>query len=139
VQPLSETTHTRPWHWGIAIGRAVGGELPDLTGNQIVKVGHAGLVVRVRHAQDIDAERFEGDWNWATATVQVRSLTEAESVSRQVLCATVMPTPDERIHIGDADGEVVLPAPSDRTHVIVSADDADETGLMETSAVRATR
>lgn len=50
MQPLAEVTSTRPWHWGIA----------------------------VRHAQDLEADTFEGDWEWAAATLQMRSFLREE-------------------------------------------------------------
>jgi hypothetical protein len=130
MQPLSETKLTRPWHWGIAIVGAPGAKLPEeLDNDQLITVGNAALVIRVRHAQDMDAERFEGDWDWATATFHIRALVAAEPVMRSVVSDVILATADERISVGDADGEVVLPAPSSQTRVIVSTDDLAPAGL----------
>lgn len=87
------------------------------------------VAIGVRHAQDIDAERFEGEWDWATATFHVRSLGQAQPVERHVLCDIVIATPTETVSLGDADGMVVIPAPSLRTRVVVSADQVDLNGL----------
>lgn len=86
-------------------------------------------MIAVRHAQDIEAERFEGDWDWATATFHVRSLTQVEATVRQGICDVVLPTEDDKLALGDADGEVVLPCPSTKTRVIISTDNVDSTGL----------
>ena len=46
-----------------------------------------------------------------------------------MLCDTVIATPQGIVSIGDADGMVVIPAPSLRTRLIVSTDEVDATGL----------
>lgn len=129
MQPLAEVTLTRPWHWGVAV---LGDSLAEVPGNlagQAVVVGDGVVAIGVRHAQDIEAERFEGDWDWATATVHVRSLAQDEPVDRHVLCDIVIATSDETITLGDADGMLVIPAPSSQTRVVVSTDEVDLTGL----------
>jgi hypothetical protein len=132
VQPLSEVTLVRPWHWGIAIVADPEGEVPEVQPGQAVTIGESGLVILVRHAQDIEAEVFEGDGEWATATVHVKTLAEAESTPRPVLCDVVLNTPTYRLGIGDADGEVIVPCPGmGRTRLVVSADDVGEGGLDE--------
>jgi hypothetical protein len=89
-------------------------------------------VILVRHVQDIEAEVFEGDWDWATATIHVRTLAEAESTPRPVLCDVVLKTPTCQLSIGDPDGELILPCPgAGRTRLIVSAEDVGEGGLDE--------
>jgi hypothetical protein len=129
MQPLAEVTLTRPWHWGVAVLGDALAEVPGSLAGQAVVVGDGVVAIGVRHAQDIDAERFEGDWDWATATFHVRSLGQAQPVERHVLCDIVIATPNETVSLGDADGMVVIPAPSLRTRVVVSADQLDLTGL----------
>ena len=129
MQPLAEVTLTRPWHWGVAVLGDALAEVPGSLAGQAVVLGDGVVAIGVRHAQDIDAERFEGDWDWATATFHVRSLGQAEPVERHVLCDIVIATPNESVSLGDADGMVVIPAPSVQTRVVVSTDDVDLTGL----------
>ena len=82
--------------------------------------------------QDIENEGSGDDWEWATATIHVKTLAEAESTLRPVLCDVVLNTPDYRLGIGDADGEVIVPCPgTGRTRLVVSADDVGEGGLDE--------
>ena len=112
---------------GIAIVADPKGEVPEIQPEQAVTIGESGLVILVRHAQDTEAEVSEGDWKWATATIHVKTLAEAESASRPVLCDFVLNTPTCRLGIGDADGEVILPCPgTGRTRLVVSADDVSE-------------
>ena len=129
MQPLAEVTLTRPWHWGIAVLGDPQAEVPTEFDGQAVALGRDVVALSVRHAQDIDADRFEGDWDWATATVHVRSLTQEEPMNRRVLCDTVIATGQESLSLGDADGMLVIPAPSVRTRLIVSAESADPSGL----------
>lgn len=129
MQPLAEVTLTRPWHWGIAVVGNPFAEVPTDFGGRLVAVGQDVVVLSVRHAQDIAADKFEGDWDWATATLHVRSLAQEEATERQVLCDTVVATPQEKVSLGDADGMVVIPTPSLRTRLIVSTDDVDPTGM----------
>jgi hypothetical protein len=117
MQPLAEVTLTRPWHWGIAVVGNPVAEVPTDFGGRLVAVGQDVVALSVRHAQDIEADKFEGDWDWATATLHVRSLVQEEATDRQVLCDTVVATPQETVSLGDADGMVVIPAPSLRTRV----------------------
>lgn len=129
MQPLAELTLTRPWHWGIAILGDPTAEVPTDIKGKVVATGRDVIVLSVRHAQDIEADKFEGDWEWATATIHLRSLVEGDRTERHVLCDTVIAAPEETVSIGDADGMLVIPAPSVRTRLIVSADDVDLTGL----------
>lgn len=128
MQPIAEVTFTRPWHWGIAIvGDPAAGVPTELDG--VVAVGRDVVTVSVRHAQDVEAERFEGDWSWATATFHVRSLAQEEAIDRLVLCDVQIATPGQSLALGDADVTVHLPTPGLRTRVVVSADEVDPTGL----------
>jgi hypothetical protein len=129
MQPLAEVTLTRPWHWGIAVLGDPVAEVPTEFNGQVVQVGRDVVALSVRHAQDIEADKFEGDWDWATATVHVRSLVQVEATERRVLCDTVIATAQEIVSLGDADGMLVIPAPSVRTRLIVSAENADPAGL----------
>ncbi|MGH3327930.1 MAG: hypothetical protein ACRDPT_09105 [Streptomycetales bacterium] len=63
MQPLAEVTLTRPWHWGVAVLGDPLAEVPGSMAGQTVVVGDGVVAIGVRHAQDIDAERFEGDWD----------------------------------------------------------------------------
>lgn len=129
MQPLFEVTVSRPWHWGIAVLGDPVAEVPTDFCEGVVNIGQDVVAISVRHAQDIEADEFEGDWDWATATFHVRSLAQEESTERQILCDTIIATPHETVSLGDADGMVVIPAPSPRTHLIVSTDELDTTGL----------
>lgn len=129
MQPLAEVTLTRPWHWGVAVLGDALAEAPGSVSGQAVVVGDGVVAISVRHAQDIEVDRFEGDWDWATATFHVRSLGQEEPVERHVLCDIEIATPDETVSLGDADGMIVIPAPSLRTRIVVSTDEIDITGL----------
>jgi hypothetical protein len=129
VQPLFELAYTRPWHWGIAVLGKPKGSHPELNEAEVVSVGEDAIVISVRHAQDIEAERFEGDWDWVTVTFRLRALTEAEPVERTVVFDGVLATDDARLSLGDADGEIILPCPDRATRVVVSTDEVDRAGL----------
>jgi len=129
MQPLAEVTLTRPWHWGIAVLGDPLAAVPTEFDEHAVATGRYVVTLSVRHAQDIGADRFEGDWDWATATIHLRSLAHAEATDRHILCDTVIATAQETVSLGDADGMLVIPAPSVRTRLIVSADKVDPTGL----------
>lgn len=120
---------TRPWHWGVAVLGDPLAEVPSSVSDQAAVVGDGVVAINVRHAQDIDAERFEGDWDWTTATFHIRCLRQAEPVAGHVLCDVVIATPNETVALGDAGGMVVIPAPSLRARLIVSTDEVDLTGL----------
>lgn len=129
MQPLAEITLTRPWHWGIAVLGDPLAEVPTEFDSHPVATGRDVVTMNVRHAQDIEADRFEGDWDWATATIHLRSLVHDEGTERHVLCDIVIATPHETLSLGDADGMLVIPAPGVRTRVTVSTDAVDPTGL----------
>lgn len=129
LQPLLEVTMCRPWHWGVAVLGDSQAQVPGSLKGQTVSVGEGVIAIGLRHAQDIEADRFEGDWDWATATIHLRCLAHEEGTERHVLCDTVIATPQETVSVGDADGMLVIPAPSLRTRLIVSTDADDPTGL----------
>ncbi len=57
----------------------------------------------------IEAERFEGDWNRASATIQLCLLGQEEGTGRHVLSDTVIATSQQTVSLGDADGMLFLP------------------------------
>jgi hypothetical protein len=119
VQPFYEMTLVRPWQWGIAILSAPGAAVPEtLDASPVTATGDA-LVVKVRHAQDIDTAVFEGDWDWATATIRVRYLADLPESGESVVYDGVLHLVDGRLSIGDADGEVTFNSLDDVTRVRV--------------------
>ena len=123
VQPFYEVTLSRPWHWGIAIVSATGAAVPESLEESLVTATSEALVIKVRHAQDIEADRFEGEWDWATATIRVRSLTNFEDLDEPVAYEGVLRLPEGRMAIGDADSEVTLNDLNEATRVRVYASD----------------
>ena len=101
-QPLFEITLTRPWHWGIAMIFDPGGDAPDVNPQDLVSLGPSGMVILVRHAQD-SIESFDGDRDWATASLHVRLLVATEPVPRAIACDAMLQTPSGRLELGDAD------------------------------------
>ncbi len=122
-------TLTRPWHWGIVIMGDPKAEVPTTLDANGVAVGRNVVVVSVRHAQDIGGDRFEGEWDWATATLQLRSLVEPRTEARTQICDTVLTTANETVAVGDADGMVSVPSPSTRTRLVVSVSEVDPAGV----------
>jgi hypothetical protein len=108
VQPLWEVTLARPWHWGIAILGAPGAVVPENLEPGLVTATGDTLVIKVKHAQDIDAERFEGDWDWAIATIHVRSLTGFEDTDEGPEFDGQLALPGGRLELGDADSHVTV-------------------------------
>lgn len=129
MQPLAEVTLTRPWHWGIAVLGDPLAEVPTEFDGRAVALGRDVIALSVRHAQDIEADKLEGDWDWATATIHVRSLVQEEATGRHVVCDTLIATPREIVSLGDADGMLVIPAPSVRTRLVVYVEMFEPTGL----------
>lgn len=123
MQPLNEVTVSRPWHWGIAIVSAPLAAVPEVLDQGRVTASQEALVVKVRHAQDIEAEVFEDDWSWATATVVVRSLTGFDEDAADLVYEGLLLLPDGRLSIGDADGEVIVADLPARSRVRVHAPD----------------
>lgn len=132
MQAISETTHIRAWHWGVAIVCAPGAELPDdLDESRPVTIGEEAIVVQVRHAQDLDRSRAENAWDWATVAFHLRVVVEPEPLERTLLADVVLPTPDGRIALGDEDGEVIVSTPTEKTRIILSAESVGDDGLDE--------
>jgi hypothetical protein len=122
MQPFLEVTITRPWYWGIAIVSAPGSALLESSADGLVTAAPGALVIKVRHAQDIEGERFEGDWDRATASLHVRSLAGFEDSLEPVAYDGVLDLPEGRLEIGDADGQVTVNDLDPRTRARVCAD-----------------
>lgn len=122
MQPFFDVSVSRPWHWGIAILSAPKAAVPEHLNDGLVTATKDCLVLRVRHAQDIDADRFEGDWDWATATIRVRSLASFEADAEEPVLVAQLHLPSGLLAIGDADSEVLLNDLDERTEVRVYAD-----------------
>ncbi|MBS42203.1 MAG: hypothetical protein CMH83_03290 [Nocardioides sp.] len=129
MQALHTVAVTRPWHWGIAIlsDPSLGGEIPEVDPKARVSASSNGVVVLVRHAQDV--ESFEDDFDWAEATVTIRHWSAAPETEadRTVVFEGVLATPTGRLWLGDADEEVVMTGLSTETalRVLSPSDDLD--------------
>jgi len=129
VQPLTSVVVTRPWHWGIAIisDPSLGGAIPEVKPNAQVSANRNGVVILVRHAQDI--ESFEGDPAWAEARVHVRHWGSAPEIGdgTTVVFEGILATPTGRLWIGDADEEVVMSGltTSSKIRIASPSDDPD--------------
>lgn len=64
---------------------------------------------------------FEGDWEWATATIRMRHVADFEDTSEPVLYEGVLRSPGGRLAIGDADSELTFNDLGDATRVRVHA------------------
>jgi hypothetical protein len=122
VQPIETTTITRAWHWGIAIVSDAdsGGLIPDVDPEAAVSANAHGLVILVRHAQDI--ESFEGDFVFAEASLTVRLLHEPAPIdhTRRIIFDGRLQTPSGSLLIGDADGDARVSAHEKTTALVVS-------------------
>jgi hypothetical protein len=126
MQPLYEVTLARPWHWGIAIVSTPNAAVPETLEPTLVTATPDALVIKVRHAQDIEAEVFEGDWDWATAAIHVRSLTEFDQTQEPTVFEGLLQLPTGDLSIGDADSEVRLTDLSNPSRVrVYAASDSD--------------
>jgi hypothetical protein len=129
MQALTIVTVTRPWHWGIAIlsDPSLGGEIPEVVPKARVSANRNGVVVLVRHAQDV--ESFEGDFDWAEAAVTIRRWSAAPETEpdRTVVFEGPLATPTGRLRLGNADEDVVMTGLSVSTtvRVLLPSDDLD--------------
>jgi hypothetical protein len=121
MQPFYEVTLSRPWHWGIAVVSTPQAAVPETLDDSLVTATSEALVIKVRHAQDIEAEVFEGDLDWATATLRVRHVAEFDILAEPPAYDGVLRLPDGRLSIGDADSEVTINDLYDATRVRVHA------------------
>ena len=119
----ASTVLTRPFHWGIVVMNdpKLAGQLPDVEPGRMVTASKFGVIVTVRHAQDIEADSFDGDFEWAEVTVTSRLLAEvpADSGWRPVYSGRLL-TPSGQLYLGDADEDVRVPAHPGRSTVTVS-------------------
>lgn len=125
---LHKARLTRPWHWGIAIvsDAGLGGEIPEVDPARGVTGDRGGLIILVRHAQDIPG--FDSDFDWAEATLTVTMWEDDPGPSRRaVIYDESLDTPSGRLSVGDADDDVVMTTHHGLTRVVVSvADPADK-------------
>ncbi|GAB3062097.1 hypothetical protein GCM10027053_25640 [Intrasporangium mesophilum] len=93
---------------GIAILGNSSAEVPTEFNGSVVALGQDVVVLGVRYVQDVEGDEFEGDWDWATATIHLRSLAQSNGTDRHVLRDIVIATPGETVSLGDADGMLVI-------------------------------
>jgi hypothetical protein len=126
---LGETTVTRSWAWGAAVVGDPGAAPPTPT-EALVTIGTGALVLRLRHAQDVEV--VGGETSLATATCHVRVLDEAEQTARTTLCDVVLETPSGKLSLGDGTGAVAIEVEgSPRHRLVVSAEHLRSAGLDE--------
>lgn len=116
MSALGETTVTRSWQWGAAVIGDPSAAPPAPT-EAPVTIGTGAVVLRLRHAHDV--ELVEGRSSLATATCHVRVLTEAEAPPRTVLCDVVLETPSGKLSLGDGAEAVVVEAGGALRHRLV--------------------
>ena len=94
--------------------------MPDVNPKRIVSSNEHGIVIGIRHAQDIDSS--EGGLDWAEGSVQVRLLSQPEPhlADRRMVFRGRVRTPVGQISVGDTDGEVIVPAHQGLTELIVT-------------------
>ena len=131
MQPLWELTLARPWHWGIAILGAPGAALPEELGPGVVTANRDTLVIKVKHAQDISAEVFEGEWDWAIATVRVRCIPSVEDAGERPEFEGSLILPGGRLEIGDADSHITVDDLDTRTTVKIFVEAPSDAGASE--------
>lgn len=98
---------------------APGASAPDVLEGAVVTASEHALVLRVRHAQDIDAAVFEGDWDWAIASVRLRRVDDFEESQAALAFEGVISSSGGRLVLGDADSEVTVNDLTDITRVRV--------------------
>lgn len=129
MQPLATVTVTRPWHWGIVIvsDPDLGGQIPEVNPDLRVTANENGLVILVRHAQDIPS--FEGDFDWAESAVSVchSSAAPGDREGKTKIFEGTLATPSGRLWVGDADDDVVMTGLTSASslRVLAQSDDLD--------------
>jgi hypothetical protein len=128
TQPKVTVTVTRPWNWGIVVLGDDKQPPPDVDARHPVTANGNGLVVLVRHAQDVGIpdDASGGDvLPSAEASVSVAFWEEVPEVVRpgDVQYEGNMSTPSGRLSIGDADHEVWVASPTIAMTVRVTAAD----------------
>jgi hypothetical protein len=130
TQPNVTVTVTRPWKWGIAVLGDDKQPPPEIESRRPVTANGNGLVVLVRHAQDIETpDDLSSDdvLPSAEASVSVTFWEEAPDVVRpgDVQYEGNISTPSGRLSIGDADHEVWVASPTTVMTVRVTAADVE--------------
>ncbi|WP_155848568.1 hypothetical protein [Arthrobacter sp. 35W] len=129
------TSLARPWNWGIVVvtDNSATGELPDIEPGRVVSANETGLVILIRHAQDIDDDLNDdsdddGDPDLAEGSVSAAFHHGPVDVhpERQLVYEGTLLTPSGTIHIGDAELSVAVPAGASETRVLVSVSAADD-------------
>ncbi|MEV0890262.1 hypothetical protein [Promicromonospora sp. NPDC050262] len=120
-------THTRAWGWGVAfLHDPVDGEIPGVDDAPSVIRSPLGLCVRVRNASDVDWQDDEhgaDEQGPGLVAVHLDHPSAFARPQRAVVVDTMLETPSKSLRLDDAEGEILLPAPSARTRVVVSHHD----------------
>lgn len=126
MQTIARTSITRSWHWGIVavFDKAAEGDLPEFVPDSLASVNQSGLVVRIRHAQDV--EDFDESFAEATITVSFHAEPVEPAQGRHFVCTGKLSTPGGTLSVGDADMDVVVPAVTGVTNILVSVADPDD-------------
>jgi hypothetical protein len=124
--PPSQVDLTRSWNWGIAILGHPRAELPDVQTDGLISIGEGVAVLNVRHADDVELGVHP-----ATATVHVRSARELRLDSRLLIGEFVVHDAGDGIVLEDADESLLIETPASTIRVIVSAEEAEPSGLDE--------
>ena len=124
MQPILKTSIVRPWHWGIVVltDSSAAGDLPDVDPKSLVSASEAGLIVLIRHAQDIEI-LSEPDFAEGTVTLTVHQGPAELNPERTAVHTGLLSTPNGSLSVGDADTDVVVPAVPGITNVTVSVTD----------------
>lgn len=123
---LQETSLSRPWHWGIVIITDERGDVPVVRRDAPASPGPEGVVLRVRHAQDvvIPDDASDDDIFEASATVHLRTHDAPFLPDRPTICDVTFATKSRRLAVGDADGETFMQWDAPRVRLIASANEA---------------
>jgi len=126
MQTIVRTSITRPWQWGIVavFDKVAEGDLPEFAPESLASVNQSGLIVRIRHAQDI--EDFDESFAEGTVTISFHEEAVEPAQGRQFVCAGQLSTPGGTLSVGDADMEVVVPPATGVTNILVSVADPAE-------------
>lgn len=128
-----ETTIVRPWRWGIVIVADAGSGIPEVVQGQLASTGPYGVILRVRHAQDVVIPDDAADDSVYEASASVHVSVHAADVDHQraTVCDVTFATPSGRVTIGDAEDELAIDWAGADVRLIASADSLDPFGLDE--------